>query len=96
MGKRLEDLKANSDVIREIAGRHNALSISVFGSVAKGQDKDSSDYDFLVETKPNFSLIDQIRLRRELMEYLHADVDLVEVAGLLKRDDHIREEAIAI
>jgi predicted nucleotidyltransferase len=48
MGKRLEDLKANRQAIRDIAARHRALSISIFGSVARGDDKENSDYDFLV------------------------------------------------
>jgi predicted nucleotidyltransferase len=96
MSERLDFLYANRGTIKAIAMRHKALSIAVFGSVARGEDGPESDFDFLVKAGPNFSLFDQVRLRRELMEFLKAEVDLVDEGGLYPRDNHIREEALAL
>ena len=46
-------LYANSDAIKVIAARHKALKISVFGSVARGEDGPESDIDFLVTFTPD-------------------------------------------
>jgi hypothetical protein len=96
MGKRLEELIANSEVIRDIAGRHKGLSISVFGSVARGEDNENSDYDFLVTFAENSSLLDCAALINELEDYLKAHVDVVSFGGLKLRDNRIRQEAIAL
>jgi predicted nucleotidyltransferase len=52
MGGRMEFLLENREAIKEIAYRNKALSISVFGSVARGEDGAESNYDFLVTTAP--------------------------------------------
>lgn len=96
MCPRLEFLRENSEAIRAIAARHKALSISVFGSVARGEDLLNSDIDFLVDCDPTASLFDLVHMREELIEFLRVDVDLVDQGGLLPRDSHIREEAVAL
>lgn len=96
MGKRLEELIANSKAIRDIAARHKGLSISVFGSVARGEDNENSDYDFLVTFAENSSLLDCAALINDLEDYLKAHVDVVSFAGLKPRDNRIRQEAIAL
>lgn len=96
MGMRLEDLKAKSLTIREIAARHKALSISIFGSVARGEDTESSDYDFLVTFDKDSSLLDSAALMNDLEDYLGSHVDVVSMAGLKQRDSRIRQEAILL
>jgi uncharacterized protein len=96
MGMRLEDLKAKSLAIREIAARHKALSISIFGSVARGEDTESSDYDFLVTFDKDSSLLDSAALMNDLEDYLGSHVDVVSMAGLKQRDFRIRQEAILL
>ncbi|SRR6266540_6013924 len=44
----LEELRARRDEILEIATRHGASNIRVFGSVARG-DRDARDVDLLVD-----------------------------------------------
>ena len=79
-----------------IAKQHRARTISVFGSVARGDERASSDIDFLVEFEPNSSLLDLIRLEDALAVLLQQPVDVVSVGGLFDRDDDIRRDAVAL
>lgn len=77
----------NRQEIRRIAEAHGATSISLFGSVARGEDRSTSDLDFAVEVREGTSLFGLARLRADLIELLGVDVDVVSVNGL---DDHLR------
>ena len=44
--------------ILEIAARHGAYNVRLFGSVARGEADEASDVDILVELEPNRSLLD--------------------------------------
>lgn len=79
-----------------MAVRHHARRVSVFGSVARGEERDGSDVDFLVEFEPGSSLTDLMDLEDELAALLQCPVDIVSVGGLLARDEHIRAEAIPL
>ena len=68
----------------------------VFGSVARGDDTDASDIDFLVEFEPDSSLFDLLHLEEALRGLLGRAVDVVSAGGLTDRDDHIRSEAIPL
>ena len=46
--------------IIDLARRHGARNIRVYGSVARGQANDSSDLDLLVEWAPDRSLLDVV------------------------------------
>lgn len=73
--------------IVELATRHHARNVRVFGSVARGEETEASDIDLLVDMDPGRSLLDQVRLRRELAELLAVEVDVVTTGGLLARDE---------
>jgi len=45
-----------------LAGRHGALNLCVFGSVARDEAKEDSDLDLLVEWEVNQSLLDHAGL----------------------------------
>jgi predicted nucleotidyltransferase len=96
MSTRLERLRANSNAIRQIAARHKASSIAVFGSVARGEDTENTDYDFLVAFEKNSSLLDLAALINELEDFLGSHVYVVSIGGLKPRDHRIREEAIPL
>jgi predicted nucleotidyltransferase len=96
MSQRLEFLRANSGTIKAIAARHKALSISVFGSVARGEDGPNSDFDFLVSFDEDSSLLDAASLMNELSDYLKTPVDVVSEGGLKPRDTRIRGEAVLL
>jgi predicted nucleotidyltransferase len=84
------------DEILAALRRHRGRSIALFGSVARGDDHEGSDIDFLVEFEPGSSLFDLLHLRDELSELLGSEVDVVSLGGPLDRDDHIRDEAVLI
>lgn len=96
MSPRLDFLHANSVAIKAIAARHKAFNVAVFGSVARGEDTDTSDIDLLVDFLPGASLVDEFRLENELREFLKTPVDLISRRGLKARDSHIREESRAL
>ncbi|ETD68492.1 nucleotidyltransferase [Pelistega indica] len=71
---------ANRDAIREMfLKNHPRLSnLRVFGSVARGEDREDSDIDFLVSAKPNASVFELGGLYSDLEEYFGHKFDLVE------------------
>ena len=96
MGLRLELLRANRETILEIAKRNKGLSIAIFGSVARGEDTDTSDFDFLVNFSKGASFFDQFQMKQELSEFLKAPVDVISLHALKPRDLDIREEALVL
>lgn len=79
--------------ILEIARRHGASDVRVFGSVADGSADEKSDVDFLVEMEKGRSLFDLGGLLSDLAELLGRNVDVVTEACLRKRikDDVLRQ-----
>lgn len=66
---------------------------AVFGSHAKGNVTNSSDYDFLIEFSPEkkYTLLHLAGLKQELEEVLQKPVDVVTPNGL---DHYIKQEVI--
>ncbi|MFA5785740.1 MAG: helix-turn-helix domain-containing protein [Actinomycetota bacterium] len=89
-------LLEHREAILAAAARHHASNVCIFGSVARGQERGGSDVDLLVDFDLGCSLLDQVRLRRELTHLLGVEVDVVSARGLLESDQHIRDEAVAI
>ena len=89
-------LEAKRDEIRQIVRRHRGTSVSVFGSVARGDESADSDVDFLVEFEPGSSLFDLLHISEELELLLGTSVDVVSAGGLKERDHHIRREAVRL
>ena len=76
--------KLDREKILEVLGAHkaelvhdyNLLKLGVFGSVARGEAKERSDIDIVVETKiPD--LLRMVNLKEDLEEILHEKVDLI-------------------
>ncbi len=63
--------------ILTIAVSNGATQIGIFGSVVRGESKEDSDIDFLVELEKNRSLFDLIELKYQLEELLGVPVDVV-------------------
>ena len=74
----LEALSADGSVLRDLGVK----SLSVFGSVARGDARDDSDIDILVEFEGAVGYFRLARLRRHLETLLGARVDLVTPGGL--------------
>lgn len=54
----------------------------LFGSAARGEEKDTSDIDILVEIEKDISLLEFIKIKRLLEQELKKKVDLVEYEAL--------------
>jgi len=80
-----------------LAARHGASEVRVFGSVARGEAREESDVDFLVELEPGRSLLDHAALVIDLQDLLARRVDVATVRGL-RQDlrDRILAEAIPL
>lgn len=70
-------LDQQRSAILEIAGRHGAHNVRVFGSAVRGDDHHASDVDFLVEFDQRRSLLDQVGLKLDLEDLLDREVDVV-------------------
>jgi predicted nucleotidyltransferase len=73
------DLNAVQDQIAELCRRYGIAELSVFGSVARGDDRPDSDVDLLYvsESDSKSSLWELWDLRDELAQLLGRKVDLV-------------------
>lgn len=65
-----------SDIL-DVAARHGAHNVRVFGSVARGEAGELSDVDFLVSLEKGRSLLDLSGLLLDLQELLGCEVDVV-------------------
>ena len=93
----VSEIKNKRKEILQIASNYGATNIRVFGSVARGEEKQNSDIDLLVTLEEGRSLFDLIDLKIKLEEILNRKVDLVteeSVHWYLK--DNIKKEAIKI
>lgn len=84
-----------SDIIAA-AARRGATNVRVFGSVARGDQHEGSDVDFLVDFEPSRSLVDLAGLILDLQEILRVEVDVVEASTLRPGDEDILADAIAV
>ena len=66
----------------ELAARHGARNIRVFGSVARGDDRPDSDVDLLVDVEPGRTLLNVIAFEQDLQELLGRRVDVLTEGGL--------------
>jgi len=71
-----ELLDLHRDEIKAIVARHHGRSVSVFGSVARGDEGPGSDIDFLVELEPGTRPFEILALGAELEDALGVKVDV--------------------
>jgi predicted nucleotidyltransferase len=77
-----ELLQSKREKIIQIAARHGARKVRVFGSVARGTARRGSDVDFLVEMEEGRSLLDHAALILDLERLLKRPVDVTSERGL--------------
>ena len=95
--KLLDVIASQRAAILEIAARHSAHHVRVFGSVVRGEDDPESDVDILVDMDPDRSLLDLVALECDLAGILGRRVDVVVDGGIspyLK--DRIPAEAVPL
>ena len=66
------------DAILRLAALHGCRNVRVFGSVATGESRETSDVDFLVDLDEGRNLFDLGGLLADLTDELKRDVDVVE------------------
>jgi len=83
----------NTTLIKEIAQRHGASKLRIFGSYLHGTQKDDSDIDLLVDLEPGRDLFDLIALKRDLEKEIGKHVDVVTEGALSPyiKEDVLRE-----
>lgn len=93
----LERVRENRDEVLAIAKRYGATNIRIFGSVARGDDDDRSDIDFLIDLAPGRSLFDLGGLLMELNTLLGIPVDVTTEKGLKARiRERVLSEAVSL
>jgi hypothetical protein len=62
-----------------ILRRHDVTKASIFGSYARGEQREESDIDFLIDYAPGMkkTLFDLVDLKNELEEAFNKNVDLL-------------------
>lgn len=84
----IETLRLHREEIRGFG----AVSLAVFGSVARGEARPDSDVDVLVKLERGVTLFGFVRLKNHLEELLGRSVDLVTPGGLR---EYMRAEVLA-
>jgi predicted nucleotidyltransferase len=76
---------------------YNISYLGIFGSYIRGEQKEDSDLDILVEFSKEPDLLEFIGLKQELSEILGVEVDLVMKSALKSRiGKRILEEVVQI
>lgn len=88
-----ELIRDKREEIRRIAEKHGARNVRIFGSVARGEAREASDIDLLVDVGPNTSSWFPAGLILELQDLLGRRVDVVTTRALNSdlRDRVLRE-----
>ena len=86
-----ELLDEKRDEIRDIATRHGAYNIRIFGSVVRGEAGPDSDIDFLINVGPTTSSWFPAGLILDLQEFLGRPVEIVTEKAL---NPYIREHVL--
>lgn len=82
MGRRVA---AHRQELLDALRRRGVTNPEILGSSARGDDRQGSDLDLLVDFAPDTDLIDMVNIRAELEEILGSPVDLIPRDGLKDR-----------
>ena len=85
-----------ADGIAAFCERWQVTELALFGSVLRDDFGPDSDIDVLVsfEQAAQHTLLDMVRMERELQEVFGREVDLAERAGIETSRNYIRRKAI--
>lgn len=92
-----ENINLKSIEIRQIAARHGASNIRLFGSVARGEAKSGSDVDFLIDVTAETSPWFPVGLIQDLEKLLGRRVEIVTERALNKDlRERVLSEAVPV
>ena len=78
--------------IRRIVSNHGGSNPFLFGSVARGEAREDSDIDLLIDLGQGRTLFDLAAMRAELEDLLGVPIDVVATSGL---EGDVRDEVLA-
>jgi predicted nucleotidyltransferase len=85
---RQEILKQLKQYKEESAKKYGILQLGIFGSVARGQERETSDIDICIKTEiPNPFTI--VHIKEELESLFHVHVDIVRIRD--KMNSYLKE-----
>jgi len=92
---KLEEIKVK---IIPVLRRYDVRKAAIFGSYVKGEEREDSDIDILVEFKGEKSLLDLAGLKIELEEILGRKVDVLTYNSLhpLLKDKILQEQKVIL
>ena len=95
MTDQIEEVK---DKIVKVLKKHGVKRGGLFGSIVRGEMKEDSDIDILVEIEKDISLLDFIGIKLELEDGLGRKVDLVEYCAIKPsiRDKILKEQVVIL
>jgi uncharacterized protein len=85
-------LEKYREAILDLAARHGARNVRVFGSLARGEGREGSDLDLLVTLGEGRSLLDLVGLKQDLEDLVHRSVDVVTERAL---SPHLRASVLS-
>lgn len=92
-----ELLSEKREEILRVAARRGASNIRVFGSVARGEAREDSDVDLLVDLEEGRSILDHAGLMVDLQDLLGRRVDVATPDALRQRiRDRVLAEAVPL
>jgi predicted nucleotidyltransferase len=99
MGKNKLSADELRKIIMPIAERHGVDSVVLFGSVARGDDGNDSDYDFCVDAGRIRDYDDLAHFVRDMEDAIKTEVDVVTLGGVKPGSrlmQNIRRDGIVI
>jgi predicted nucleotidyltransferase len=92
-----ELLREKRQEILEIAAKHGAYNVRIFGSVARGEADEKSDVDFLIDAGPKRTPFFPGGMVVDLQNLLGRPVDVVTEKGLRSRiRERVLKEAVPL
>ena len=92
-----QTLQEQKQHILDIASQYHAINVRVFGSVIRGEEREDSDINLLVDFLPGTTLLDQVGLSLALSDALKRKVDIVSKRSLNKHlCQGILQEAVPV
>ncbi|OGW89399.1 MAG: nucleotidyltransferase [Omnitrophica bacterium RIFCSPLOWO2_01_FULL_50_24] len=92
-----EKIQGHRQEILSLAKKYGARNVRIFGSVARGDAREDSDIDVLVDLESGRSLLDLGGLLMDLQDLLGRRVDVVTAKGLRDRiRSRVLKEAVPL
>ncbi len=74
----LEELNRIKKIVAIVLKKHGIKKASIFGSYVRGEQKEDSDIDIIIEPTKNMSLLDFAGIKLDLQKELRMKVDLTD------------------